>query len=104
MSLTIEDVETEGAVTLRIGGEVDLYSSPELRSAVQRHLPRAKTALCIDLSRVAYMDSSGVATLVEAMRNAQTKKVDFILVTPSDPVMKVLQLSRLDTVFEIRQA
>ncbi len=102
MALTIEDLETSGAITLRIAGEVDLYSSPELRAAVQKHLPRAKTALRIDLSHVGYMDSSGVATLVEGMRNAQAKKIEFVLVTPSEPVMKVLQLSRLDTVFEIR--
>jgi anti-sigma B factor antagonist len=47
------------------------------------------------------MDSSGVATLVEGLKACADKK-KFILVNPSEPVMKVLKLARLDGLFRIQ--
>jgi anti-sigma B factor antagonist len=102
MALDIEMQELDGTIVLAVSGEVDLYSSPDLRSAVLKQLGRASKAVAVDLSAVPYMDSSGVATLVEGLRNAKTKNVNFMLIAPSESVMKVLQLSRLDSVFEIR--
>lgn len=104
MPLEIELSDEQSMVVLRVCGEVDLYSSPDLRSAVLKTLAKASGPVAVHLSEVPYMDSSGVATLVEGMRNAKAKNLNFILIAPSEAVMKVLQLSRLDTVFEIREA
>ena len=84
-------------------GDVDLYTSPELRSALMKAIPKAAGTVGVDLSDVTYMDSSGVATLIEGLRAAGAKKVPFVLVAPSKSVMNVLQLARLGTVFEIRE-
>jgi len=102
MSLQIEHFDEDGAATIKVAGEVDLYSSPDLRSAIQQSIAKANGAVHVDLSGVPYMDSSGVATLVEGMRNAKQKKISFVILSPSESVMKVLRLSKLDTVFEIR--
>jgi len=101
MALELNQHEEEDARVLRVSGEVDLYSSPELRQAVQTMLALTGDRIHIDLSAVAYMDSSGIATLVEGMRNARALDVDFVLYAPSKSVMKVLSLSRLDSVFDI---
>ena len=53
------------------------------------------------LASVGYMDSSGVATLVEGLRAAKNSGKAFMLQMPSQSVMKVLQLARLDTIFTI---
>jgi anti-anti-sigma factor len=50
------------------------------------------------------MDSSGVATLVEGFKRARELDKAFVLVGPSRAVTKVLELTRLDSVFEIREA
>jgi len=104
MALTIERHEAHGVVTLAVAGEVDLYSSPALREAVLKAAPKVKAELCIDLSGVPYMDSSGVATLVEGLKASKAKNTEFVLVAPSPPVLKVWQLARLDTIFTIRLA
>jgi anti-sigma B factor antagonist len=104
MALELDSLVEEGAHVLRVSGEVDLYSSPELRNAVQKLIPQASERVHIDLSAVTYMDSSGVATLVEGMRTAQARNVAFVLYMPSESVMKVLTLSRLDSVFDIVEA
>ena len=104
MAMDLEQVERDGAPVIRVTGEVDLYSSPKLREALLKAIPKAVEEVGIDLSGVTYMDSSGVATLVEGLKASGQKNARFVLVTPSQAVMKVLQLSRLDSVFDIREA
>ena len=55
----------------------------------------------VDLSEVSYIDSSGIAALVEGLQNAKSKGRKFALVAVSKAVMAVLQLARLDRVFAI---
>jgi anti-sigma B factor antagonist len=102
MAMELSKAEKDGTYTIAVTGEIDLYSSPDLRSAITKAIPSASTALHIDLGGVEYMDSSGVATLVEGLRTSMERNVAFVLLAPSPPVLKVLQLSRLDTVFTIR--
>lgn len=100
MSLDISTTKNKEMVIIKVKGEVDLYTSPDLRAEILKAVKK-KTALGIDLSEVAYMDSSGVATLVEGMQSTSKNGGTFSLVSPSNSVMKVLQLARLDSVFTI---
>ena len=104
MAMELSNAEKDGIYTIAVKGEIDLYSSPDLRSAITKAIPSASAALHIDLSKVEYMDSSGVATLVEGLRSSMERNLAFVLLAPSQPVLKVLQLSRLDTVFTIRDS
>lgn len=104
MPLQIEKNDTEKGCLIHVRGEVDLYSSPELREALVGEWPTGLVLVCVDLSEVPYMDSSGVATLVEGLRAAKAQGATFALVSPSAQVLKVLQLARLDSVFEIRES
>ncbi len=103
MALTITTSEDGGMRVIHAQGEVDLYTSPDLRKAILDAL-RSTKDVRLDLQRVEYMDSSGVATLVEGLKTAGKSQRRFQLFAPSVSVTKVLQLSRLDTVFEIISA
>ena len=102
MGLTTEKEQTPDGLMIRVQGEVDLYSSPDLRGVILKSVPSTKGDLLIDLSGVTYIDSSGVATLVEGLRRARESGIGFALVAPSPAVMQVLELARLDSVFEVR--
>ncbi|MDX9972117.1 MAG: STAS domain-containing protein [FCB group bacterium] len=104
MPLQIDKENSSDRYVVSVHGEVDLYSSPELREVLTGNLPSGVGSVCVDLSGVPYMDSSGVATLVEGLRAAKAASVTFVVVAPSAQVRKVLELSRLDSVFEIRDA
>lgn len=104
MGLKIDTQEHDGAVVIAAEGEVDLSSSPQLREAILGAVPKGGGTLAVDLSGVSYMDSSGVATLVEGLKSVGAKKASFCLLAPSRAVTKVLELSRLDSVFDIRDA
>ena len=88
---------------VEIEGEVDLYSSPELRK-VLLNLTKIKTkSILVDLQKVKYMDSSGVATLVEALQQVGKYDGKLKLANLKDAVKDVFELSRLDKVFDIYQ-
>jgi anti-sigma B factor antagonist len=97
MGLAIENEQSSEGSLIRIVGEVDLYSSPELRKAILKSIPKARGSLAIDLNGVTYIDSSGVATLVEGLRSAREHDISFVLVDPSPAVKQVLELARLDS-------
>jgi anti-sigma B factor antagonist len=100
MAIELKMQRNDTRSTVQVTGEVDLYTSPALRKEVLAAV-RKSPETAIDLSGVAYMDSSGVATLVEGLQASASAGNRFVLQAPSSAVMKVLQLSRLDSVFEI---
>ena len=83
---------------LSLSGEIDLNESPEVRKQILKLLKK-NINLLIDLSDVEYIDSSGVASLVEGLQVARSNNLIFSLVGVSESAMQVLQLARLDTVF-----
>jgi anti-sigma B factor antagonist len=93
--------EQLGDYTLvRVRGEVDLSWSQQVRRAILDALG-ASGKVGVDLSQVNYIDSSGIAALVEGFQNARSKGQQFGLIGASKPVMAVLQLARLDKVFPL---
>jgi anti-sigma B factor antagonist len=101
MSIDIQTIEQNGDYKIQVSGQVDLYTSPHLRKAILEVVDKSGSSIIVQLSEVEYMDSSGVATLVEGLRSAMKQKKAFKLLSPSAPVRKVLNLSRLETVFSI---
>ncbi len=82
---------------INVSGEVDLFYSSKLREAIINQLDQGHN-VAVELSKVNYIDSSGVASLVEGFQFAKAKNQPFTLVAISPPVMQVLQLARLDQV------
>ena len=87
---------------LDITGDVDLASSPELRKALLRELREARIPrVVLNLKAVRYMDSSGVASLVEGLKVSRELGARLILYGLNTTIREVLQLSRLLKIFEI---
>ena len=89
-----------GWTVLDVRGEVDLSWSQDVRRRVLDALATTP-ALAVVLSRVSYIDSSGIAALVEGFQQARAKSQRFALIAPSPSVTSVLELARLDRVFPI---
>ena len=87
-------------VLVRLSGEVDLSWSQQVRRAILDALGDTGK-VGVELSQVSYIDSSGIAALVEGFQKARTRGCRFALVAISDAVRAVLELARLDQVFPI---
>jgi anti-sigma B factor antagonist len=97
-------IHNEGDFTVvALSGDVDLHYSPEARKQILSQLNKNNNVL-VDLSGVSYIDSSGIASLVEGFQLARNKKLRFGLVGVSAAAHQVLQLARLDKVFQIKDS
>ena len=90
----------QGASVVAFTGEVDLESSPAAREILLKCL-ESTSKVIVDLSEVTYIDSSGVASLVEALQAAKKNGSQFSLAATSEPTRRVLELARLDKVFTL---
>lgn len=90
----------EGYVLVRLSGEVDLSWSQDVRREVLDALTSG-VPVGVELSAVSYIDSSGIAALVEGFQAARARGSRFALVAVSDAVRAVLELARLDRVFQL---
>ncbi len=98
--MNINSEEKEKYTIIGLEGDVDLSCSPEARKSILAVLEENKSLL-IDLGMVTYIDSSGIANLVEGYQTAKKQSLRFGLVGVSDAAMSVLKLARLDKVFSI---
>jgi anti-sigma B factor antagonist len=85
---------------LVLSGEVDLKYSPDLREKILASL-KAGNALLIDMGGVTYIDSSGIASLVEGYQTAKSADLEYGLLNISKAAMQVLALTRLDKIFQL---
>ena len=95
--------EEAGYKVLELSGEVDLHFSPQARKQILDLLGQNHNLL-VDLSAVEYIDSSGVASLVEGFQVSKNENLKFGLIGVSNAAMQVLQLARLDKVFPIHSS
>ena len=81
-------------------GELDMYSTPELRAEIGQALgaPDRCAVLCVDLSEVNVMDSSALGELVRAHRAGTKAGVTFCLVGANSTGRRILQWTQLDQV------
>lgn len=94
--------EQRGIATVVIpAGEIDLNASPVLRQELKRVNAGRPQRLIVNLAAVPYMDSSGVATLVEAMQMARKNSARLVLCGMQEKVRSIFEIARLDTVFTI---
>lgn len=94
-------IEEHGeAVVVSLLGDVDLAHSPTARRVLLEWAGRGRPLL-VDLGGVTYIDSSGIASLVEVYQLARKQGMRFALVAVSEASLRVLKLARLDQVFPI---
>lgn len=87
--------------TLALHGEVDLNDSQAIRASLGDLLAGKPPRVFIDLGGVSYIDSSGLAVLIEAMQRVQAYGGSLALYGIHSTVQNVFHISRLDQVFRI---
>ena len=98
--MSIEQKIDGDKCTILLSGEIDLDQSPAVREKI-KELFEACKSLSVDLEKVRYIDSSGIAALVEGMQISKKTSKEFSLVNVSNEVMKVIKLAHLDKIFKV---
>ncbi|MEX2210632.1 MAG: STAS domain-containing protein [Gaiellaceae bacterium] len=92
--------ENDGAVVVRLAGELDLYNAEVVREALRTSCERASERLVVDLSGVTFLDSTALGVLVEA-RAGFPNRCAFLIAAPGAVTRRALEISGLDRHFEV---
>lgn len=99
MEIRITDVK--GIKVLAPSGDIDMYSSPDLRKEMMGLIHKKISPLLVDFQEVSYIDSSGIATFVEGLKAMKDYGGRLKLLGISDGIKEIFSFSKLDRVFEI---
>ena len=86
---------------LPLEGEIDLHVSPQIGASLANLIAKKPPQLIVDLSHVTYIDSSGLAVLIEAMQNVSSYGGKFALSGLRESVRPIFEIARLDQIFQI---
>lgn len=90
-----------GIIRLILKGYMDMNSSPDVREVLTQYFDGGTKAIIVDLSAVPYIDSSGIATLVEGLQWSHSTQKKFRLVGLTPTVKDIFEIARLLQVFEV---
>ena len=102
MIMDIQSSQSEGGVaTLMIEGEIDMNTCAQVQTHLMDLFNNNSKVIIVDLSKVSYMDSFGIATLVEGLQWSHNNNTKFRLTSMTPAVKDVFNIANLQTVFEI---
>lgn len=102
-SVTVSDAG-DGRAVVTASRELDIATAPQLLEAVAVLGPPATTAIAIDLSALAFIDSSGINALRAAVRAAASRGVGATVASPSERVLRVLELVRITEIIPVESS
>lgn len=97
--LETEQNEVNGTKVLDVSGEIDVYTAPQFKEAVNHILDSGQKHLIINMAGVTYMDSSGFGTLLSATKRIRPEGGTVSLVKVNSAIDRILRITRLSTVF-----
>jgi anti-anti-sigma factor len=94
----------EGVSILRISGEINISNVPELKKAFKKVIDNKVRKVLLNFEEVDYIDSSGLASLIDLSRNLKTIQGIVFISTLSPKVSSIFSITKLDRVFKIFDA
>ena len=91
----------DGVVTLVLAGEIDMHCSTELRGTLLEIMQEKPVVTVINMADVDFMDSSGLAVLVEGLQLSRINSSQLKLVGLNKRVRSIFEISRLESIFQI---
>lgn len=94
----------KGVDVLSISGEIDMYSSPQLRCELMGLLDKKVPVLFVDFGRVSYIDSSGIATFVEGLKCMMSYGGTLKFIAIPSRIMEIFSFTKLGKVFKMYES
>jgi anti-sigma B factor antagonist len=91
-----------GTDVITAGRDLDVYTAPLMRQATQAATRLAPSRLVIDLTPTTFLDATGLAALVGALRRVRATDGTMVLACDYEPILKAFRITGMDRVFTIR--
>ena len=100
-SLTTEQPVDGADCVVVLGGEVDLYTAPELKQELHRLVAEGATRVVIDMTQTTFIDSTTLGVLLSVVKRVRPEGGAVVLVCPDRNVRRIFEITLLDRVFPI---
>lgn len=100
MSLSVNTEAKQGSLIVHVGGELDVYTAPQLQEAVDQAFAGGGLVI-LDLSDVHFIDSTALGVLVEVHQRSHSENAELRLVVSDPMVFKIFRVTGFDGVFSI---
>jgi anti-sigma B factor antagonist len=101
VDLSIDRADHDDETVMSVGGEIDVYTAPIVRERLDAAVRDGHVNLVVDLSRVRFLDSTGLGVLVGRLKLTRSRGGSLRLVATEEKVLKVFAITGLDKVFEL---
>ena len=86
---------------LTIEGEIDVYTSVRLKEYVLERIEEGAKTVVLNLSRVEYLDSTGLGVLISVLKHLREKQGAMILVGPTPRITRIFEITGLYKIFTV---
>lgn len=101
MELELDQYTQDGLSILKVGGEIDVYSAPNLREALINLVNDGKYHIVVDMENVDFLDSTGLGVLVGGLKRVRAHQGSLGLVCDKERILKIFRITGLTKVFAI---
>ena len=96
--MEVKTFDKEGVLVFQVDGEINISTSPDLKKQFEKQTSKK---VVVDLLKVGYIDSSGLATLVEILKRTKSQSGSLVLSGLSDKVKSLFEITKLDKLFQV---
>ena len=101
--MKVNITDKEGISVCKVDGEIDINTAPDMKKYFESVIKDKKEKIVISLENVSYIDSSGLATLVELLKNFRKYGAVLKLSGLTDKVKSLFEITKLDKLFDISE-
>jgi anti-sigma B factor antagonist len=99
-NVTIQTAQDEPCIVV-IRGEMDVFTSPEVKEALAQQVLDGHRQFVIDLSRVSYIDSTGLGALIAGLKGARENDGSIAIVTSNAQISRIFEITGLTKIFSM---
>lgn len=99
--MAVRTENRNGVLACYIDGEIDINTSPDIKKSFEKFLAKKEPKVLISFSKVTYVDSSGLATLVEILKNMRSYGGNLKLAGLSPKIKSLFEITKLEKLFDI---
>jgi anti-sigma B factor antagonist len=99
-SLSQESLDAERHV-VAVRGEIDLFTAPELKSALSEAIESGHMRIVVDLTDTTFLDSTALGVLIGAVKRLRSRDGRLTIVNVDDNIAKTFEITGLDQIFPI---
>ncbi len=101
MELSLSTRTQQGRSVLSVGGEIDVYTAPQLRQRLIALVEEGSQHIVVDMEQVEFLDSTGLGVLVGGLKRVRALDGSLRLVCSQERILKIFRITGLEKVFGI---